>query len=73
MSFGVASVLGGPLAALLHKATGSWMPVFELVIATNFVTALLAVFVLKPLRRRWASGQQAPASASIRREALDSV
>ncbi len=59
ISFGVASVLGGPLAALLYKATGSWMPVFELVIATNFVVALLAVFALKPLRRRWASGQQA--------------
>jgi OFA family oxalate/formate antiporter-like MFS transporter len=73
ISFGVASVLGGPLAALLYKATGSWMPVFELVIATNIVVALLAVFALKPLRRRWASGQQAHASASIRGEALDSV
>jgi len=75
ISFGVASVLGGPLAALLHKATGSWMPVFELVIAMNFATALLAVFVLKPLRRRWLTADARPAygPAMVGREALDSI
>jgi oxalate/formate antiporter len=75
IAFGVASVLGGPLAALLHKETGSWMPVFELVIAANFVTALLAAFVLKPMRRRWmsASAQPSHGRASIGREALESV
>src|SRR6201999_682081 len=40
MAQGVGSILGGPLAALLHKSTGSWMPVFELVIAMNFLTAV---------------------------------
>jgi hypothetical protein len=71
----VASVLGGPLAALLHKATGSWMPVFELVIATNFVTALLAAFVLKPMRRRWLTSGARPAHgpAIVGGEALDSI
>ncbi|HEY1856775.1 oxalate/formate MFS antiporter [Acidocella sp.] len=75
LAFGVAGVLGGPLAALLHKATGSWMPVFELVIAMNFVTALLALFVLKPMRRRWltSSGTPAPAAVIVGREALDSI
>jgi oxalate/formate antiporter len=75
ISFGVASVLGGPLAALLHKATGSWMPVFELVIAMNFATALLAVFVLKPMRRRWltAHARSAHSPAMIGGEALDSI
>jgi hypothetical protein len=72
---GVGGFLGGPLAALLHKATGSWIPVFELIIAMNFTTALLAVFVLKPLRRRWfaANGKPAPAAAVIGRAALDSI
>jgi MFS transporter, OFA family, oxalate/formate antiporter len=75
ISFGVASVLGGPLAALLHKATGSWLPVFELVIAMNFATALLAIFVLKPMRRRWigSSSQPAASPAIIHGEALDSI
>jgi oxalate/formate antiporter len=75
ISFGVASVLGGPLAALLHKATGSWMPVFELVIAMNFATALLAVFVLRPMRRRWLTSDARPAHAPamVGGEALDSI
>ena len=50
---GVGSILGGPMAALLHEATGSWIPVFEVIIAMNFATALLAQFALKPMRRRW--------------------
>ena len=35
MAQGVGSVLGGPVAALLHDATGSWMPVFASVIAMD--------------------------------------
>lgn len=50
---GVGSVLGGPVAALLHDRTGSWVPVFAVIIAMNFATAFLAWFVLKPIRRRW--------------------
>jgi MFS transporter, OFA family, oxalate/formate antiporter len=50
---GVGSVLGGPMAAWLHEATGSWMPVFAVTIAMTFLTAFLAQFALKPLRRRW--------------------
>ncbi|MDB5092105.1 MAG: putative transporter of the major facilitator superfamily [Candidatus Eremiobacteraeota bacterium] len=53
IAFGVGSVLGGPVAALLHDATHSWIPVFEAIIAMNFLTALLAQFVLRPARRRW--------------------
>jgi OFA family oxalate/formate antiporter-like MFS transporter len=63
---GVGSVLGGPIAALLHEATGSWIPVFEAIIAMNFATAILAHFALKPLRRRWfAAGLAYPAEADI--------
>ena len=52
ISFGVGSVFGGPLAALLHQHTGSWIPVFGTAITLDLLTALLALFVLKPLRRR---------------------
>jgi oxalate/formate antiporter len=50
---GVGSVLGGPVAALLHESTGSWIPVFAVIITMDFATALLAIAVLKPMRRRW--------------------
>jgi MFS family permease len=53
MAQGVGSVLGGPVAALLHDAYRSWMPVFAIIIAMNFATALLAGLMLKRLRRRW--------------------
>jgi OFA family oxalate/formate antiporter-like MFS transporter len=50
---GVGSVLGGPVAALVHEVFGSWMPVFVVIIAMNFATALLGGLVLKPMRQRW--------------------
>jgi OFA family oxalate/formate antiporter-like MFS transporter len=53
MAQGVGSVLGGPLAAVLHASAGSWTPVFQLIIAMNFLSALLALLVLKPMRQRW--------------------
>jgi oxalate/formate antiporter len=53
MAQGVGSVLGGPVAALVHDAFGSWMPVFGIIIAMNFTTALLAAMALKPMRQRW--------------------
>ena len=53
MAQGVGSVLGGPVAALVHDAYRSWMPVFGIIIAMNFATALLAGWVLKPMRQRW--------------------
>jgi MFS family permease len=53
MAQGVGSVLGGPLAALLHARTQSWIPVFQVMIAMDLITALLAQVALKPMRRRW--------------------
>jgi MFS family permease len=49
---GVGSVLGGPIAAALHDATGSWIPVFHVIIACDALTAALAYFVLRPMRRQ---------------------
>src|SRR5215475_10043803 len=53
MAQGVGSILGAPVAAMIFEASGSWMPVFGLVIGMDILTGLLALFVLKPMRRRW--------------------
>ncbi|HWM69700.1 MAG TPA: oxalate/formate MFS antiporter [Steroidobacteraceae bacterium] len=58
ISFGVGSVFGGPLAALLHQHTGSWIPVFGTAISLDVLTALLALLVLKPLRQRFAQSDR---------------
>jgi MFS transporter, OFA family, oxalate/formate antiporter len=53
MAQGVGSVLGGPVAAMIHDSSGSWIPVFAVIISMDFMTAALAIAVLKPMRRRW--------------------
>jgi oxalate/formate antiporter len=53
MAQGVGSILGAPLAALLYQRTETWISVFAVVIAMNFATAVLALAVLKPARRRY--------------------
>jgi MFS transporter, OFA family, oxalate/formate antiporter len=53
MAQGIGSILGAPVAAMIYEWTGSWMPVFGVVIGMDFLTGLLALFVLKSLRRRW--------------------
>jgi oxalate/formate antiporter len=55
MAQGVGSVLGGPLAALLHDKTGSWLPVFAIIITMDALTGILALVALKPLRKRYAA------------------
>jgi MFS transporter, OFA family, oxalate/formate antiporter len=55
MAQGVGSILGAPVAAKIFEATGSWLPVFELVIGMDILTGLLALFVLKPVRRAYLS------------------
>jgi MFS family permease len=51
MAQGIGSVLGGPVAASLHDSAGSWIPVFAVAIGMDVLTALLALFALKPMRR----------------------
>ncbi|MBS0910762.1 oxalate/formate MFS antiporter [Tatumella sp. JGM118] len=53
MSQGIGSVAGGPLAALLHQHTHSWLPVFGSAIALDIITAFLALLVLRPVRQRF--------------------
>src|SRR6202020_987485 len=50
---GIGSILGGPLAALLREQTGSWLPVFAIIIAMDALTGILALTVLKPMRRAY--------------------
>jgi oxalate/formate antiporter len=47
---GVGSILGGPVAAAMRVATGSWTPVFGVAVAMDIATALLALFALKQMR-----------------------
>jgi MFS transporter, OFA family, oxalate/formate antiporter len=49
---GVGSILAGPAAAFLKQETGSWTAVFIVVAVLDAVTALLAIAVLRPMRRR---------------------
>ncbi len=55
MAQGVGSILGAPVAAKIFEHTGSWMPVFGLVIGMDVLTGLLALFVLRPMRRAYLS------------------
>ena len=50
---GIGAIFGGPLASLLHDATGSWVSVFAVAIVADVTTAVLAIAVLKPLRARY--------------------
>jgi OFA family oxalate/formate antiporter-like MFS transporter len=53
---GVGSILGGPVAALLVQRSGSWATVFVLAACLDVLTAVLAIAVLRPMRRRHALG-----------------
>jgi len=53
MAQGIGSVLGGPVAAVLHESAQSWIPVFATIITMDALTAVLALLVLKPMRRNW--------------------
>ena len=54
---GVGSILGGPVAASIRVATGSWTPVFGVAVAMDIATALLALFVLKQMRAAYLGTQ----------------
>ena len=66
MAQGVGSLLGGPVAALIHDSVDSWVPVFCIAIALDLIVAALAWFVLKPARRAYlgVEGPAVPAAAA---------
>jgi len=53
---GVGSILAGPAAAFLKQTTGSWTAVFIVVAVLDALTALLAMTVLRVMRRRHVAG-----------------
>lgn len=63
MAQGVGAILGAPVAAWLLGVTGSWATVFGVVIVMDIVAGLLALIVLKPMRRRHAEATRAMAEA----------
>jgi oxalate/formate antiporter len=55
MAQGIGSILGAPVAARIFESTGSWLPVFGIVIGMDILAGLLALFVLKPMRLAYLS------------------
>ena len=53
MAQGIGAIFGGPVASLLHDATGTWTTVFGVGISADILTALLAIVALKPMRARY--------------------
>jgi oxalate/formate antiporter len=53
MAQGIGAIFGGPMASLLHDATGTWTSVFGVAITADLLTAVLAIAALKPLRARY--------------------
>jgi OFA family oxalate/formate antiporter-like MFS transporter len=61
---GTASLLV-PLASLVASSYG-WQAVFVIAVALNATAALLALFVIKPMRRSFILGNEATADARVR-------
>lgn len=59
MAQGVGSIIGGPIAAYIHGVADSWIPVFGIMIALDATAALLAFFVLRPMRAKYMETQLA--------------
>jgi OFA family oxalate/formate antiporter-like MFS transporter len=59
-----------PLANVLMKASGSWHAVFMVTAIANFVVVGLALFVLRPLRARQQSSDNAITSAQHAQKAV---
>jgi OFA family oxalate/formate antiporter-like MFS transporter len=61
---GTASLLV-PLASIIASSYG-WQAVFVVAVALNATAALMAIFVIKPMRRAFILGHEAPAEAAAR-------
>jgi MFS transporter, OFA family, oxalate/formate antiporter len=59
MAQGVGSIIGGPIAAYIHGVADSWIPVFAIMIALDATAAILAFFVLRPMRAKYMQARTA--------------
>ena len=71
---GVASIFAGPVAALASAKTGSWVPIFWVMIACDVVAAFMALLWLKPLAAKTIQRQRdeiarREAAVQVRRDA----
>ena len=64
-SKGLASILAGPIAAVVSFKTGSWVPVFYAMIACDLLAALMALFWLKPVAARTVKQSEAMLATSV--------
>jgi MFS transporter, OFA family, oxalate/formate antiporter len=64
-SKGTASIFAAPLAAYVMMKTGSWIPVFYVMIACDVVAAFMALLWLKPLAARTIASSDSSASAAV--------
>ena len=53
-----------PFANIIKDATGSWVPIFQFAAALNVCAALIAMFVIKPMRARKARQEGPPPAGS---------
>jgi len=56
---GTAAIFSAPVAAYVMLKTGSWVPVFYVMIACDILAAFLALLWLKPLARRTIAAAEA--------------
>jgi OFA family oxalate/formate antiporter-like MFS transporter len=61
---GTAAIIGGPMAAALVAFAGSWEMVFWIAAAMDMIAALMAIFVLKPMRMAHTAAFAAPRPAA---------
>ena len=45
------------MAALIYAKTGSWLPVFAIIITMDALTGILALVALKPMRKSYLAGK----------------
>lgn len=64
-SKGTASIFSAPIAAYVMMKTGSWVPVFYVMIGCDVVAAFMALFWLKPLAARTISGSESLSDPGI--------
>ncbi len=57
---GTAAIIGGPMAAALVAFAGSWEMVFWIAAGMDLIAALMAIFVLKPMRQAHTAAFAAP-------------
>ena len=62
---GTAAIFSAPVAAYVMLKTGSWVPVFYVMIACDILAAFLALLWLKPLARRTIAAAEASVNRAV--------